>query len=452
MATGDLFMARRRAGASGTSSLADYREANAGADIFTAPPTDGDKFNMPVQDVAPCPFNPREGAPDTSDIIDSIRDRGLLQPVTVVTRDAFIKYFPTYADSIGEAAYVLAYGHRRLAACVEAELPQIPVILNDALAPELEEILLIENMQRQDLTPLEEARAFRRLATRGDSYGQIATKLRCAKSHVAKRLSLLKLPPELQEGIRTGALGVEDARILGLLKEGDLQVAAWQLMQAEDLTVTAASNRVRGSGNVPVKEPGAGDLEDETKQDVRAGSSGESGPRPRARADRPGRKIPSPTAADDDLADSSDDQARGIAAAQRREQACVALLGDRRFAEAAEITRRLSLAVVTPHHHAEATQLALGWLNASGHVDAELGVRYFSALSSDTDSRALTRAAFAVALAQDELRLRDPQRTTWDERDAAHIEVLVRSAGYEPSEWETDRISTADSVSGGNAR
>ncbi|GHD39657.1 chromosome segregation DNA-binding protein [Thalassobaculum fulvum] len=160
--------------------------------------------SLPVERLAPGPFQPRRrfDAEDLSELAESIREQGVLQPVLV--RRA--------AD--GETYEIIA-GERRWRAAQLAQLHEIPVLVREFDDRTAMEIALVENVQRRDLTALEEADGYHRLiAEYGHSQEDIARAVGKSRSHVANTLRLLNLPTEVRALLEDGQLTAGHARAL----------------------------------------------------------------------------------------------------------------------------------------------------------------------------------------------------------------------------------------------
>jgi ParB family transcriptional regulator, chromosome partitioning protein len=159
---------------------------------------------VPIEFVSPNPRNPRRNfvEADLADLAQSIREHGIVQPV--VAR-------PTAAGG----RYEIIAGERRWRAAQRAGLTEIPVIIRDVDDKAALELAIIENVQRADLNPIEEARGYQQLMdehnyTQAD-LGQVIGK---SRSHVANTLRLLKLPPAVTDLIVDGSLTAGHARTL----------------------------------------------------------------------------------------------------------------------------------------------------------------------------------------------------------------------------------------------
>ncbi|MFC4056666.1 ParB/RepB/Spo0J family partition protein [Planomonospora corallina] len=182
-----------------------------------APATPKRPQSVKLEDLADNPDNPRESLRDLQGLADTIGDEGVLQDLVVVPRDVWLAAYPHHADKIGDRPYVIQHGHRRRHAAALAGLTEVPVKVRES-AESAEERTLIENFQRDDLTPLEEARALQRLIDlRGITLREACRKVGKSPGWGSQRLVLLRLKPELQRALADGTLKLEDAREIGKL-------------------------------------------------------------------------------------------------------------------------------------------------------------------------------------------------------------------------------------------
>jgi ParB family chromosome partitioning protein len=187
-------------------------------------PGSADARTARLADLAHNPFNPRQELGDLQETADSLLERGQIQPVTVVTRQAFLGAHPGQDDHLGTARYVVIDGNRRLAAARLAGLDDLRIDVNDTLAASAADIIesaLVANIHREALTPLEEAEALDTLVKVHGSQRQVAR--RVGKTHVwvSQRLALRDLTPELKDALRHGDITVEDARQVARLPQGE---------------------------------------------------------------------------------------------------------------------------------------------------------------------------------------------------------------------------------------
>lgn len=168
---------------------------------------------IPVERLRPNPDQPRtrfdEGA--LQELADSICSHGVLQPLLV-------------ADA-GDDGYTIIAGERRWRAARQAGLATVPAVIRERVDRREDlELALVENLQRRDLTPLEEARAFEQMrASLGLSQADIAARVGIDRSTVANALRLLKLPPDLQELVEQGGLSAGHARALLAFGDDELR-------------------------------------------------------------------------------------------------------------------------------------------------------------------------------------------------------------------------------------
>ena len=165
-------------------------------------------------------YNVRRSLGDLTDLAESIRDVGVLTPVTVTPK--------------GSDGWYLVAGHRRVAAASSVGLETVPALVHTAgTADERTLATLLENLQRLDLDPVEEAYGYRRLVDAGWSQAEVSRRVRRSRGHVSKRLRLLGLPDEVQEMVSAGEVTVEHAYVVSRLAEKGVA--------AEDLTEAAHS-------------------------------------------------------------------------------------------------------------------------------------------------------------------------------------------------------------------
>lgn len=160
--------------------------------------------------VVPDPDQPRSAMGDLSELVASIRHVGVLEPILV--RPLNIDGDGSSSVSVGQA-YKIISGERRFRASMEAGLSEIPVIVMDVAEDEALEIALIENLQRKDLTPFEEAEGFKALADRFDyTHEKISQTVGKSRTVVTESFALLQVPPVVREA--ANALGVNTKSIL----------------------------------------------------------------------------------------------------------------------------------------------------------------------------------------------------------------------------------------------
>lgn len=194
---------------------------------------------LPIAQIAPNPENPPAREEDVADLAASIREVGVLTPVTVMPTAAYLMQKPEAAETIAGRAWVVLAGHRRRAAALLADVAEVPAIVREDLAGQSAEVMLHENLHRLDLTPIEEAHGYAAaLAARGCSQRELATRLGVSQSQISKRLALLTLPEELQALVGQGSLSVVDA---ASILEAGAEVAA-------EMVILLADGTMRGRG------------------------------------------------------------------------------------------------------------------------------------------------------------------------------------------------------------
>jgi ParB family transcriptional regulator, chromosome partitioning protein len=206
------------------AALADAVGDNSPVERLTATPP-GAPGQLPLKDLVANPRNPRDDLGDLNDLA-SIADLQL-QPVAVVTKQAYLALFP---DDAITARYVVINGCRRLAAAHKFGRTDLAVVVNDEIARD--QITLIsasiaENVDRQDFDVIEEAKAVQTLVTACGRADEAAKRLHKTDGWVSQRRALLALAPELQTALRRGELAIREARTLARVPL-EQQVARWQ--------------------------------------------------------------------------------------------------------------------------------------------------------------------------------------------------------------------------------
>ncbi len=194
---------------------------------------------LPIERLEPGPFQPRTSfhSDTLAELVDSIRARGILQPLLVRPHPARPDQFQIIA------------GERRWRAAQQAGLHEVPVLLRGLTDQEAMAASLVENLQRQDLNPIEEGEGFRRLIEEfGLTQEQLGAAVGKSRSHVANAMRLLQLPPAVRVEVQKGTLSAGHAR--ALLGHPDPEQAAKQVI-ARGLNVrqteALATDRQTGS-------------------------------------------------------------------------------------------------------------------------------------------------------------------------------------------------------------
>jgi len=178
-----------------------------------------------VEQIKPNPFQPRENFDHQSmeELTQSIREKGIIQPIVVRRRGDY---------------YELIAGERRLRAAKLLNIKEIPVLIRDAEDKDSLELSLIENLQRQDLNPIEEARAYQYLIDKFQlTQEKLSEVLGKSRATVANILRLLKLPQEIQEEIKKGRISFAHGRALLELDDQNQQRRLAQEIIAKGLSI-----------------------------------------------------------------------------------------------------------------------------------------------------------------------------------------------------------------------
>ena len=202
----------------------------------------GTPAELLVELIQPNRFQPRREFDEAAleELRESITRHGILQPISV--RD------------IGGGKYELIAGERRLRAARLAGLATVPVVFRTASDAELAEMALIENIQREDLNPIEEARAYERLLTEFRlSQEELARRVACSRSAIANSVRLLRLADEVQAFVANGVLTMGQVRPLLTLGSAALQREAAEYIQEHELSARGAEALVKRL----IKDPNA---------------------------------------------------------------------------------------------------------------------------------------------------------------------------------------------------
>jgi ParB family chromosome partitioning protein len=186
-----------------------------------------------VDQIRPNPFQPRENFDHQSmeELTQSIREKGIIQPVLVRRRGDY---------------YELIAGERRFRAAKALNIKEIPILIRDAEDEDSLELSLIENIQRQDLNPIEEARAYQYLIDKFQvTQEKLSEVLGKARTSVANILRLLKLPQEIQEEIRKGRISFAHGRALLELDDQNKQRRLAQEIISKGLSIRELENLIK---------------------------------------------------------------------------------------------------------------------------------------------------------------------------------------------------------------
>ena len=200
---------------------------------------------LPLREIEPDPGQPRKTFDDETlaELSASIAEHGLLQPIAVRPR--------------ASGGYLIVAGERRWRASRMAGLTEVPVIVKDVTDEQAMELALVENLQREDLDPVEEAAGIRELMDRCDlTQEQAARKLGKSRSALANILRLLTLPDSVLELLKSGFITIGHAKVVLGLPTPELQAEAAQMIADNQLNVRQAEALCKKLAK-PAKEPAA---------------------------------------------------------------------------------------------------------------------------------------------------------------------------------------------------
>lgn len=186
-----------------------------------------------VSDIEPNREQPRKNFDKEAleELADSIKQYGVVQPLVVQKRDGY---------------YEIIAGERRWRAAKLAKIKEVPVIIKDYSPQEIMEIALIENIQRQDLNPIEEALAYKRLIDEYDLLqDEVAKKVSKSRSAVTNSMRLLKLSEKVQEMVVNEELSMGHARALLAIEDSELQIKAAEEIVTKKLSVRETEKLVK---------------------------------------------------------------------------------------------------------------------------------------------------------------------------------------------------------------
>lgn len=186
---------------------------------------------IPVEDILPNRFQPRLAfdEKELNELAASISKYGIIQPIVL--------------RNIGDKYEIIA-GERRFKASQIAGLTKVPAIINNTDDNTSAEIALLENLQRKNLTPIEEAQSYRKLIDRGFTQEEIASKLGVSQSSIANKMRLLNLPKKVQDALLYGKISERHARSLLSLNNIDLQLNLLSRIIDERLTVKQTEEEI----------------------------------------------------------------------------------------------------------------------------------------------------------------------------------------------------------------
>lgn len=220
--------------------------------------TDGAPLEIPIDSIGPNPHQPRQRFDDEAikELAASIKASGILQPV-IVRRDPV-------------DGYELVAGERRLRAARVAGLLKVPAILREVNDQEMLEMALVENIQRENLNPIEEAKAYQALISRaGLTHDEVSERVGKQRTTISNSLRLLTLPAEVQDMVSRETLSAGHARALIALPTPGEQLVSARYVQSKGFSVRRTEayirRKLRRQHTRPAKSASAGLAEWETR-------------------------------------------------------------------------------------------------------------------------------------------------------------------------------------------
>lgn len=190
-------------------------------------------FHLEIDLLQPNPLQPRGiiASDSLQDLIDSIREHGIIEPLVVAKTPA---------------GYQIIAGERRWRASKLAGLTTVPVVVKETTAKGMLEMAIVENVQREDLNPIERAQAFQRLIEEfGLTSTDIAKRIGKSESYVSNTMRLMALPDAIKDGLISAAISEGHARAIAGLGDVKLMVEAYKTILAENASVRRAEDLAR---------------------------------------------------------------------------------------------------------------------------------------------------------------------------------------------------------------
>lgn len=197
-------------------------------------------LHIRIEELVPNPYQPRRdfNSEKLDELVNSIKEHGVLQPIVVRMRTS--------------GGYEIIAGERRFRAVQIAGLATIPALVKEISDKEAMEIALIENLQRDDLNPVEIAEAYKRFMDLFSlTQEQLADRVGMSRPHVANLMRLLLLPKDVLEDVSRGTISMGHARALLSVKDAHLMMQLVNKVKSEGLSVRALESLVQKSENVP---------------------------------------------------------------------------------------------------------------------------------------------------------------------------------------------------------
>jgi ParB family chromosome partitioning protein len=195
--------------------------------------TDNQIVQIDIDQLQPNPLQPRGLITPESlaDLVESIREKGILEPLVVAKTPA---------------GYQIIAGERRWRAAKIVGLKTVPAIIKETTPSGMLEMAIVENVQREDLNPIERAQAFKRLKEEfGLETREIAKRIGKSPSYVSNSLKLLTLPDALQDGILTGMITEGHARALATIEDSKMMIEAYKMVIRSGMPVRQTEDLAR---------------------------------------------------------------------------------------------------------------------------------------------------------------------------------------------------------------
>lgn len=405
------------------------------------------------------PLNPRgKVVAGVDSLVASIKSVGLIEPIVVTGRAVFLAARPNLSDQIPETAeWVLIAGERRLVASGLAGKTHIDAVSGDHFMSEGIDLqtMVAENIERENLTPLQEAHAFQDMLNDKMSQRSIAKAVSRHQTHVSRRLRLLKLPDEVQAAIESGDLPISEAMELANAEDGkaspELIDRTWAIRQAnDDLSIGAALRRAQNehAAAAAIKQAEQQAVEEEiplvnlntfsgeawryAAHDEEVIETARQAGTLVAVATKDGLQYYDTAAADTDainqaeLDRQTETRAHKTAKKARRGSAAQAA------ASVPKVTQLLDALVdhILRTTNQDALKLAANFDSYAGDTD--------SWLASKTDQAARRKAAWTIQIARQELDA-SFDYTRWTDRQVTYLQMLEQH-GYEITDYDRTRL------------
>jgi len=223
--------------------IASAKSEGSVAQARVTPPSSQGTVELPISQLVPNQGQPRKNFDETelNELAASIKTYGIIQPVI--------------AANAGDGTYIIIAGERRTRAAKLAGLETVPAIIRDYTDQKKLEISLIENIQRTDLNPIEEAAAYKNLMDFSNlSQDELALRLGKNRSTVANALRLLKLPVEIQKSIEEGKVSSGHARALLSITDAKAREKLYREILAGDISVREAEKKASALNTEKTKD------------------------------------------------------------------------------------------------------------------------------------------------------------------------------------------------------